>query len=55
MELLKMDMSLVERAKPDSLWQMLILHGALQVKNLKGSFIAYQVPTYFGMLEASYE
>lgn len=55
MEVLKIDMNLVEKAKPDSLWQMLILLGALQVKNLKGSFIAYQVPTYFGMLVASYE
>lgn len=54
-ELLNIDMKLVEKAKPDSLWQMLILLGALQVKNLKGSFITYQVPSYFGMLAASYE
>lgn len=54
-ELLSIDMNLVERAKPDSLWQMLILLGALQVKNLKGTLITYQVPTYFGMLTASYE
>lgn len=54
-ELLNIDMELVEKAKPDSLWQMSILSGALQVKNLKGNFITYQVPTYFGMLAASYE
>lgn len=54
-ELLNIDMNIVENAKPDSLWQMLILLGALQVKNLKGNFIVYQVPTYFGMLVASYE
>lgn len=54
-ELLNIDMSLVEKAEPDSLWQMLILLGALQVKKLKGSFITYQVPSYFGMLVASYE
>jgi aromatic ring-opening dioxygenase LigB subunit len=34
---------------------MLILYGALQVKNLKGNFISYQVPTYLGMMAASYE
>lgn len=54
-ELLNIDMKVVEKAMPDSLWQMLILLGALQVKNLKGSFITYQVPSYFGMLVASYE
>jgi aromatic ring-opening dioxygenase LigB subunit len=54
-ELLDIDMHLVSKAMPDSLWQMLILSGALEVKHLKGSFIAYQVPSYFGMLVASYE
>lgn len=54
-ELLTIDMNLVAKAMPDSLWQMLILLGALQVKNLNGSFITYQVPSYFGMLVASYE
>ncbi len=54
-ELLDIDMSLVEKAKPDSLWQMLILLGALQVKKLKGNFITYQIPSYFGMMVASYE
>jgi aromatic ring-opening dioxygenase LigB subunit len=54
-ELLNIDMKLVDRAKPDSLWQMLILSGALQVKNLKGNLIVYEAPTYFGMLAASYE
>jgi aromatic ring-opening dioxygenase LigB subunit len=54
-ELLHIDQKLVKKALPDSLWQMLILLGALKVKNLKGSFIHYQVPTYFGMLVASYE
>jgi aromatic ring-opening dioxygenase LigB subunit len=45
----------VERAKPDSLWQMLILHGASTVNPMKGEFLSYQVPTYFGMIVACYE
>ncbi len=46
---------LIENGKPDSIWQMLILHGILSVKPLKTSFITYQCPTYFGMLVATYE
>jgi aromatic ring-opening dioxygenase LigB subunit len=53
--LLDFDLDFVERAKPDSLWQMLILYGASLVVPMKGSLISYDVPTYFGMLVASYE
>ena len=44
----------VEGAKPDSLWQMAMLVGALRVVPMKGTLLSYQVPTYFGMLCASY-
>jgi len=54
-ELLNIDMDLVERAKPDSLWQMLILYGALKVVPMVGKLLSYEVPTYFGMTVASYE
>lgn len=54
-KLLDMDTELVERAKPDSLWQMLILYGALCIAPMKGDLISYQAPTYFGMLVASFE
>jgi aromatic ring-opening dioxygenase LigB subunit len=54
-DLLKMDLGFVDRAKPDSLWQMLILLGATRVKPMKGEFIGYQLPTYFGMMVAGYE
>jgi aromatic ring-opening dioxygenase LigB subunit len=54
-KLLDMDLDFVERAKPDSLWQMLILYGASTVNPMKGEFLSYQVPTYFGMIVASYE
>jgi aromatic ring-opening dioxygenase LigB subunit len=44
----------VEGAKPDSLWQMTMLAGALSLVPMKGELLSYQVPTYFGMLCASY-
>ncbi len=47
--------SLVEGAKPDSLWQTLILAGALEVCPMKGELLSYEVPTYFGMLCAAYQ
>ena len=45
---------LVERAKADSWWQMLILHGATG-DGWRGQLISYEAPTYFGMLTAAYE
>jgi aromatic ring-opening dioxygenase LigB subunit len=44
---------LVEEAKADSWWQMLMLHGATDGWN--GRLISYEAPTYFGMLTAAYE
>ena len=44
---------LVERAKADSWWQMLILHGATS-KGWCGRLVSYEAPTYFGMLTAAY-
>lgn len=52
--LLDLDPELVEAAKPDSLWQMLILLGVLRKVPLAGEFLLYEVPTYFGMLCAYY-
>jgi aromatic ring-opening dioxygenase LigB subunit len=43
---------LVEEAKADSWWQMLILQGA--TFGWKGRLISYEAPTYFGMLTAAY-
>lgn len=53
--LLNVDGELVERGKPDSLWQALILHGALQRRPMQGRLLSYEVPTYFGMACAMYE
>src|SRR6266705_1860259 len=44
---------LVERAKADSWWQMLILAGATG-DGWRGRLISYEAPTYFGMLTAGY-
>jgi aromatic ring-opening dioxygenase LigB subunit len=51
--LLGLEPSLVERAKADSLWQLLMLHGALG-DGYTGELLAYEAPTYYGMLTAAY-
>ena len=43
---------MVEKAKADSWWQMLMLHGA--TRGWRGRLISYEAPTYFGMLTAAY-
>lgn len=53
-KLLRFDPAFVERAKPDSLWQMLVLFGALKGKGLKPAYCSYSCPTYYGMLSAAY-
>ena len=45
---------IVEDAKADSLWQLAILHGALG-DAFAAELLAYEAPTYFGMLVATYE
>ena len=56
-ELLDLGPELVAAAKADSYWQMLMLHGALSAlgDGWRGEFLAYEAPTYFGMLCAAYE
>jgi len=53
-DILKLDPEMVEEAKPDSLWQMAMLVGVLEVVRMQGALYSYQVPTYFGMLCAGY-
>ena len=50
--LIEIPIELVEEAKADSWWQMLMLHGATAGWN--GRLISYEAPTYFGMLTAAY-
>ncbi len=40
-------------AKADSFWQLLMLHGAIG-DGLEVELLSYEVPTYFGMLTASF-
>jgi aromatic ring-opening dioxygenase LigB subunit len=51
---MRIDQALVEAAKPDSLWQLAVLAGVLDVVPMKGRLVSYQVPTYYGMLCAGY-
>ncbi len=53
-ELLAIDAQLIRDAKPDSYWQMLMLHGAVRGGGWRGELVSYEAPTYFGMLCASY-
>ncbi len=50
----ELDKDFLERAKPDGLWQLLSLYGASLSVPMRGEFLSYDVPTYFGMLCASY-
>jgi len=45
---------LVSAAKPDSLWQMAMLAGIADEIQLKSEIVSYDVPTYFGMICASF-
>jgi aromatic ring-opening dioxygenase LigB subunit len=51
-ELSNIPPEMVEEAKADSWWQMLMLHGA--TPGWTGRLISYEAPTYFGMLTAAY-
>jgi len=44
---------MVEKAKADSWWQMLMLHGA--TRGWRGTLSSYEAPTYFGRLRAAYK
>jgi aromatic ring-opening dioxygenase LigB subunit len=54
-KIMEMERAFVEGAKPDSLWQMTMLAGVLSVVPMRGELLSYQVPTYYGMLCASYK
>lgn len=53
-DILAFDPMMVERARPDSLWQMSMLAGVLSRVKMAGKLYSYEVPTYFGMLCAGY-
>lgn len=45
---------IVDAASADSLWQLVLLHGALG-DGFDADLLSYECPTYFGMLCAAYE
>lgn len=44
----------IEDAKPDGIWQTLILAGAIPVEERSVEFLSYEAPTYFGLICAGY-
>ena len=50
----RLSKKLIEEAKPDSLWQMAILAGLTRVVKMRGNLLSYEVPTYYGMICASF-
>lgn len=52
--LLSLSPRFIEDAKPDSVWQLAMLHGILKHMPMKSRFLSYQKPTYFGLLCAAY-
>lgn len=53
--ILRLKPSIVEQAKPDSLWQMVMLAGINEVVPLRSQLLSYQVPSYYGMACAGFE
>jgi aromatic ring-opening dioxygenase LigB subunit len=51
--LVDLEPALVDAAKADSWWQLLMLHGAL-ADGWDAEFLTYEASTYFGMLCAAY-
>lgn len=45
---------LIDRAKPDSLWQVAMLAGIARRLRLHGRLYSYEVPAYYGMICAAY-
>lgn len=45
--------AIVADAKADSLWQLVVLHGAIG-DSFDAELLSYEAPTYFGMLVAAY-
>ncbi|HET8625813.1 MAG TPA: aromatic ring-opening dioxygenase subunit LigB [Thermomicrobiales bacterium] len=52
--LIDLDEGLIRDAVIDGLWQVLVLGGALEVVPLAVDLLSYEVPSYYGMLVATY-
>ncbi|HET7658680.1 MAG TPA: extradiol ring-cleavage dioxygenase [Bacillales bacterium] len=51
----ELDPEKIEAAKPDGIWQTLILAGAIPKEERNVSFLSYEVPTYFGLICAAFQ
>jgi aromatic ring-opening dioxygenase LigB subunit len=49
-----LDPKIIDHAKPDSFWQILIMIGILRVNKYRVKYVDYQCPTYYGMMIASF-
>lgn len=47
------DDDFVEAAKPDGIWQTLIMAGAIPSEERRVEFLSYEAPTYFGLICAA--
>jgi aromatic ring-opening dioxygenase LigB subunit len=45
-----LDAAFIEAAKPDGIWQTLILAGAIPSEERLVEFLSYEAPTYFGLI-----
>jgi aromatic ring-opening dioxygenase LigB subunit len=52
MRLIDLDEQRADEASIDGLWQALILAGVLEAAPMRGEFLSYEAPTYYGMLVA---
>lgn len=52
--LLDLDPDLVQNGAIDGLWQTLMLAGLLAEQPMRGEFLSYEAPRYYGMLVAAY-
>ena len=53
--LVDLDPDLVQNGAIDGLWQTLMLAGLLEEQPMRGEFMSYEAPRYYGMLVAAYE
>jgi aromatic ring-opening dioxygenase LigB subunit len=53
-QMAELDAEFIEAAKPDGIWQSLILAGAIPVEERNVEFLSYEVPTYFGLICVAY-
>lgn len=53
--LTRLNSKLIDGAKPDSVWQIAILSGILYKIEMLPRLLTYEVPTYYGMMCASFE